>query len=106
MAISRTSISKQVMKFPNKKIKQKSSKNFSKTLGTTLLTRKKAARRPQKGFNMVKVLDYVSKFYVGEVNSPQDVFDSTGKPTGQGFGSARKGPQVTGKVVDPKKIMQ
>jgi hypothetical protein len=55
---------------------------------------------------MVKVLDYVSKFYVGEVNSPQDVFDSTGKPTGQGFGSARKGPQVTGKVVDPKKIMQ
>jgi hypothetical protein len=55
---------------------------------------------------MVKVLDYVSKFYVGEVNSPQDVFDSTGKPTGQGFGAARKGPQVTGKVVDPKKIMQ
>jgi hypothetical protein len=52
---------------------------------------------------MAKVTEYTSKFYVGQTNSDEAVFESTGKPTGQGYGKARKGPDVTGKVVDLKK---
>tara|TARA_S200002703_G_C3797920_1_gene246463 strand:- start:2170 stop:2340 length:171 start_codon:yes stop_codon:yes gene_type:complete len=51
---------------------------------------------------MAKVIEYTSKFYVGAFNDPKDVFESTGKPTGQGFGAARKGPQVSGKEVNLK----
>jgi len=59
-------------------------------------------RNQRKENVMAKVTEYTSKFYVGAFNDPKDVFESTGKPTGQGFGAARKGPQVTGKEVNLK----
>jgi hypothetical protein len=59
-------------------------------------------RNQRKENVMAKIIEYTSKFYVGAFNDPKDVFESTGKPTGQGFGAARKGPQVTGKEVNLK----
>jgi hypothetical protein len=67
------------------------------------LQNRELKRKSQRKENvMAKVTEYTSKFYVGPINNPQDVFESTGKPTGQGFGAARKGPQVTGKEVNLK----
>jgi len=47
---------------------------------------------------MANVKEYTHKFFIGPVRNEEQQFNTTGKPTGQGFGAARKGPQVTGKT--------
>lgn len=90
MAIGRSSIPQQITKVPSKKEK----------LNVRL-----------RGELKMAVKEYTYN-WIKNPRTQEDVLKMTGKPTGQGFGAARKGPQVKGAeqdvVVDyePGKIVE